>query len=668
MSRTLTVYLAADLKKFSPQLKNAEQDLGRFGNATRNLSSTLSGMLGPALIGAGAAAGYAAVQFGVDGVKAFVDDEAAAAKLATTLQNLGLAQDTAPVEAMIDALQRETGVADDALRPAFDRLVRSIGDTQGATDALRLAMDVSAGTGKSLDSVVQALGKAYDGNTAGLSRLGAGIDKAVLATGNMDTITQDLSRTFGGQAKTAAGTYQGQLDRLAVGFGELQESFGAGFLSALGKTESKTGDLMTAMQDLQPALEDLGAAAGDLVVQLAGMVTASDKAAKAGKNFLEAPNWADLGDLITGAAEANQFFNSTLVKQVPLIGPAVDLLLNLTGGYDALAGASERAYGGVSRTAMALGKGAPEIDANAAATSRWNAIAAANDAVIKTNGGNVKEYFAALDKTSTATGSTSKATDLLTTAFDLQKGVVDDLQVTLDAQVADLERNTQAAKDYSSTLATQLLGGIDLSAAQQTGANLGISSLDAFDRQIEQHEWFGNVLTTIRAKGADKRLVDQIAALGPEAGGKLGQEMLDKGLVEAFNSRLEKVTELANTTATAMAGEFFPAGTEAATGMVDKTLEQMGKETKRLKAIGKGMGNLIGATMTAEIAEAVAKAVASAEAAKTSAAAERAAQQAAREVTMSEQQIAQTVARLINNSNARAGYSMGVPVPSPVLG
>ena len=668
MSRTLTVYLAADLKKFSPQLKNAEQDLGRFGNATRNLSSTLSGMLGPALIGAGAAAGYAAVQFGVDGVKAFVDDEAAAAKLATTLQNLGLAQDTAPVEAMIDALQRETGVADDALRPAFDRLVRSIGDTQGATDALRLAMDVSAGTGKSLDSVVQALGKAYDGNTAGLSRLGAGIDKAVLATGNMDTITQDLSRTFGGQAKTAAGTYQGQLDRLAVGFGELQESFGAGFLSALGKTESKTGDLMTAMQDLQPALEDLGAAAGDLVVQLAGMVTASDKAAKAGKNFLEAPNWADLGDLITGAAEANQFFNSTLVKQVPLIGPAVDLLLNLTGGYDALAGASERAYGGVSRTAMALGKGAPEIDANAAATSRWNAIAAANDAVIKTNGGNVKEYFAALDKTSTATGSTSKATDLLTTAFDLQKGVVDDLQVTLDAQVADLERNTQAAKDYSSTLATQLLGGIDLNAAQQTGANLGISSLDAFDRQIEQHEWFGNVLTTIRAKGADKRLVDQIAALGPEAGGKLGQEMLDKGLVEAFNSRLEKVTELANTTATAMAGEFFPAGTEAATGMVDKTLEQMGKETKRLKAIGKGMGNLIGATMTAEIAEAVAKAVASAEAAKTSAAAERAAQQAAREVTMSEQQIAQTVARLINNSNARAGYSMGVPVPSPVLG
>ena len=138
--------------------------------------------------------------------------------------------------------------------------------------------------------------------------------------------------------------------------------------------------------------------------------------------------------------------------------------------------------------------------------------------------------------------------------------------------------------------------------------------------------------------------------------------------MQAFSGLVEGVVELANTTATAMAGEFFPAGTLAATGMVDNTLEQMGKEAKRLKAIGKSMGDLIGKTMAAEIAEAVAKAVAAAEAAKTAAAAERAAQQAARAVVTSEQQIAQTVVRLINNSNARAGYSMGVPVPTPVLG
>ena len=641
MSRTLTVYLAADLKRFSPALKGAEQDLGRFGNATRNLSNSLSGMLGPAMIAAGAAAGYAAVQFGVDGVKAFLDDQAAAEKLAKTLDNLGLAHDTTQVEGMIDALQRETGVADDALRPAFDRLVRSIGNTAGATDALKLAMDVSAGTGKSLDSVVQALGKAYDGNTTGLGRLGAGIDKATLATGDMDLITKQLARTFDGQAATAANTYQGQLDRLSVGFDELKESFGAGFLNSLTDAEDKTNGLMDSMKKLEPTMERLG-----------------------GKAYETAEGFAQAAIDAVSIFDAINKGDWRLAWQI------------IAWGEDSVAGYTKEVLDAAAATygldqawaSMGGGEFADQISATEAATSRWNAVAQANGATIKTNGGNLKEYFAALDKTSTATGSTSKATDTLTTAFDLQKGVVDDLQVTLDAQVADLERNTQAAKDYSSTLATQLLGGIDLGAAQQTGADLGISSLDAFDRQIEQHEWFGNVLTSIRANGADKRLVDQIAALGPEAGGKLGQEMLDKGLVEAFNSRLESVTALANTTATAMAGEFFPAGTEAATGMVDKTLEQMGKEAKRLKAIGKSMGDLIGATMTAEIAEAVAKAVAAAEAAKTSAAAERAAQQAAREVTMSEQQIAQTVARLINNSNARAGYSMGVPVPTPVLG
>jgi hypothetical protein len=668
VSRTLTVYLAADLKKFTGNLKTAEADLGRFGNASRSLSNTMSSMLGPALIGAGAAAGYAAVQFGVDGVKAFLDDDAAAQKLATTLDNLGLAQDTTEVEAMIDALQRETGVADDALRPAFDRLVRSIGDTEQATSTLRLAMDISAGSGKSLDTVVQALGKAYDGNTAGLSRLGAGIDKSVLATGNMDTITKDLARTFGGQAKTASETYKGQLDRLAVGFGELQESFGAGFLGALGKTEGKTGDLMTAMQDLQPALQDVGAAVGDLVVELAGMVTSADKASKAGKRFFDDPNWGDLSTLIRETADSNSYLISTFVSGLPTVGPYLNALLQLVGAYDALGGAADDAYGGVSRTAMAMGRGTPEVDKNTAATTRWNAIAAASGAVVKTTGGNLDTYFASLNKTASASGGASKETDLLTTAFDLQRGVVEKLQTKLDKQVEDLDRNTKAAKEYASTLSTQLLGGIDLGAAQQTGAELGISTLDAFDQQIAEAQWFGNVLSSIQASGADQRLIDQIAGLGPAVGGKLAQEMIDKGLVQTFNDRLEDITNTATTVGLAMSGEFFGAGIDSATGFVDGTIEELLLEQDRLKKIGKSMGKAIGVNMKAEIAQAVAESVAAAQAAKTAATAERAAEIAAQQVTVSEQQIAQALQRLISNSNSRAGYTTGAPATTPVLG
>jgi hypothetical protein len=664
VSRTLTVYLAADLKRFSPQLRDAENDLGRFGRGVDGLSNNLTRMLGPALIGAAAAAGVAAVAFGVEGVKAFVDDEAAAAKLATTLENLGLAHETAPVEAMIDALQRQTGVADDALRPAFDRLVRSIGNTAGATDALKLAMDVSAGTGKSLDSVVQALGKAYDGNTTGLGRLGAGLDKATLATGDMRLITEQLSRTFSGQAQTAADTYQGQLNRLAVGFGELQESFGAGFLSSLDNTTQGTSDLMDAMKDLEPAMRDLGETAAKAATGLAKFAAEAANVVDGAIAMAEEPDWDKLISHLRNTFEATDQFKGA-IGQIPGVGRFLEDMYDIAGAFIAV---NDAENGMAPDLGVEMGKATLTAGELKQVLSGTVGSAIQAGKATAEYGGILVEYGKKVDQVSKGTGSARKETDLLTTAFDLQREVVEGLQVTLETQVADLDRNTQAAKDYSSALATQLLGGIDLGAAQEQGAELGMSSLDAFDRQIEQHEWFGNVLTAIRSSGADQSLIDQIAALGPEAGGKLGQEMLDKGLVQAFNDRLEGVVALANTTATAMAGEFFPAGTLAATGMVDNTLEQMGKEAKRLKAIGKSMGDLIGKTMAAEIAEAVAKSVAAAEAAKTAAAAERAAQQAARAVVTSEQQIAQTVVRLINNSNARAGYSMGVPVPTPVLG
>ena len=117
-----------------------------------------------------------------------------------------------------------------------------------------------------------------------------------------------------------------------------------------------------------------------------------------------------------------------------------------------------------------------------------------------------------------------------------------------------------------------------------------------------------------------------------------------------------------------MVPEFLTAGVDSATDFVDGTIEQLLLEQDRLKKIGKTMGKAIGVNIKAEIAQAVAEAVAAAQAAKTAAAAERASEIAAQQVVVSEQQIAQALQRLITNSNSRAGYSMGVPVQTPVLG
>ena len=94
VGKTLTVYLAADLKKFNTGMAQAQGGLKGFSNSLKN-------MLGPALIGAGLALGALATKMAVDGVKAAMDDEAAVRKLATTMENLGLAHDTKKVEAYI---------------------------------------------------------------------------------------------------------------------------------------------------------------------------------------------------------------------------------------------------------------------------------------------------------------------------------------------------------------------------------------------------------------------------------------------------------------------------------------------------------------------------------------------------------------------------------------
>jgi hypothetical protein len=672
MSKTLTIYLAADIRKLSSGLNTGKAELNAFDRTMGNLSSTMSNMLGPALIGAGIAAAALAVKFGVDGVNAAMADEAAAAKLATTMENLGLAQDTTAAEANIDAMQRQFGVADDELRPAFDRLVRSIGDTDKATSTLQLAMDVSAGSGKSLDAVVQALGKAYDGNTAGLSKLGAGIDKATLATGDMNLITAALAKTFDGQAATAANTYQGQLDRLAVGFSELQESFGHGFLSAMTDANNTTDDLMQTMKDLEPQLAKVGKAAGAAVIGLAGfggeLVDVTDSAVK----LYNEPNWPGLIDHIRNTVAATDQFKGVISK-VPAIGGFLGALYDIADAWIAVDNASSFANGDLA----SLGGGnfgnvaadyATGADAASASTARWNAQAAALGKNVSATGGNLRTYIDGLHQTTSGGGSAAASTVILTTAFDDQRTVVEGLSAQLMTQTAALDTATAAVDAYATAMATSLLSGINLGDAATLGAELGTSTLTEFDNQINQAKWFANVLTSIKASGGDQALIDQLASLGPAAGGALGQEMIDKGLIQTFSDKLVDVVASANTTAQAMVPEFLLAGMNSAEQFVNGTIDGLATESARLKMIGRTIGKPIGLNIKAEILDAVAEAVKIAQASKTAAAAERAASIAAERVTVSEQQIAQALSRLITNSNSRTGYSTGAPTPSPVLG
>ena len=123
-----------------------------------------------------------------------------------------------------------TGVADDEPRPAMQRLAVSTKDVGEAQRLLALALDISKGSGKSLEEVANALGKAQDGNTTALQRLGLGLSKAELSTLSFTEVQAKLSDLYGGAAAANAETFQGKIDRLKVGFDEAKEALGTALL------------------------------------------------------------------------------------------------------------------------------------------------------------------------------------------------------------------------------------------------------------------------------------------------------------------------------------------------------------------------------------------------------------------------------------------------------
>jgi uncharacterized phage infection (PIP) family protein YhgE len=268
-----TDYKDKDLKRAQNDLNRLQKQAAKTASPMQRLGTTLRSNLGPALAMVGAAAGALAIKFAVDGVKAAVAEQAALVKLEQALQNVGEAFRTDEVNAFIDSLQRSSGIAEDQLRPAFQRLVTATGSVTEAQKLLQLAMDISVGSGRSLESVSLALSKAANGQVTSLRRLGVPLTDAAVKSGDLAVITDELTDAFGGQAAAQANTYKGQLDRLGIALGEVQEAFGMGFLGGLGDTSGGTDDLAASIKDLEPAFEMLGTQIGQAVSALGDLST-----------------------------------------------------------------------------------------------------------------------------------------------------------------------------------------------------------------------------------------------------------------------------------------------------------------------------------------------------------------------------------------------------------
>jgi len=204
-------------------LKKGQKDLSAFDKQAQKLGKTFNRVFATTAI----------VAFSKKAINAFANDEKAAKSLAVQLENTGNAFRVNEVEAYIAGLQSLYGVLDDQLRPAFQTLLNATGSVTLSQKALETALNVSAGTGKDLESVVAAIAKGASGTTTALARLGTGLDKTTIASGDMNKIMAALDKKFAGQAQARLTTYAGKMDLLKVAAANATETIGKGLIDAI---------------------------------------------------------------------------------------------------------------------------------------------------------------------------------------------------------------------------------------------------------------------------------------------------------------------------------------------------------------------------------------------------------------------------------------------------
>jgi hypothetical protein len=232
--------------------------------ATKTLTKSVKGLAGAFGLAFGARGAMQAV-------KAFAADDKAAKVLSKTLNNLGLAFADPAVKKFISDLERQYGVLDDKLRPAYQMLLTSTGDYLKSQDLLRTALDLSAMSGVDVVSVSADLSKAYQGNTRGLMKYQLGLTKAELAAMNFEEILAQVAKVSKGQAQIAADSYAGSLDKLNVASANVAESLGKDLVDALAILGGEGG-----LPKTLSLIESISGAIGTAIINAARFIRVLD--------------------------------------------------------------------------------------------------------------------------------------------------------------------------------------------------------------------------------------------------------------------------------------------------------------------------------------------------------------------------------------------------------
>jgi hypothetical protein len=241
---------ATGLRKADSAVKRLDSTVSKLG---RNLGLTL---------------GTAAmVQYGKAAVKAFAADEAAANRLATAIDNLGLSFSQVQVTTFIAELEQSAAIADDILRPAFQSLLTTTGSLTQSQKLLNDAIQISRASGIDLATVATDLGKGYVGITRGLIKYNTGLTRAEITTKSFNEILGIMLGRSAGAAQAYLDTTSYKMEVLTTAAGNAQETIGAGLVDAFAKIGGggSAADAAKTINDMAKAFNVFTSAAGTAI-------------------------------------------------------------------------------------------------------------------------------------------------------------------------------------------------------------------------------------------------------------------------------------------------------------------------------------------------------------------------------------------------------------------
>jgi hypothetical protein len=544
------------------------------------------GLSGVAKVGtiAFAALGAASLKYGADAVQAAGADQKAQLKLAKTLENVTGATEgaIAATEQFITAQQFATGVSDSQLRPALETLVRATGDVTKAQNLLKLGLDVSAGSGRDLESISLALAKAQGGQFTALQRLGIVIPENIKKSKDFGKVQEYLNDLFGGQAAVAANTYEGKLAILRERLGEVQESLGGALIPVL------TGFADKIIKDVMPSIE--------------AFVNGLTGTTSVGSSFSQTQIAAlNFGNQVRAVIETIVNYIPFLIKfgaalvgmfVVAKVAAAAGAIIKIVGGL-VKAFQTLRKVGLAATIATAFATGGLSVAAGAAGTVAALAAIAVGFAALDKVTDKYKENVADLpkieiapdgilaqakdfkdvvlptvEKVGNASKTTSKAVAGIGDAAKASKDKIAAFTQELSKQNGVLDSARDAFASFKSTVRDTLNGIIDFSSAATAESGTFIENLVA---QAAKAASFSDKVKQLLALGLSETAIGQVLAAGADAGTKIADEIIAGGatVVDQVNTLITATASVAEDLGTSAASQFYTAGITAGQALVD---------------------------------------------------------------------------------------------------